>query len=46
MPKNDRSALEQQLSETASHPVFNKNYDGQFYFFRFLIITFMEYNLS
>ena len=46
MSMNDRSALEQQPSETASHPVFNKNCDGQFYFFRFLIITFMEYNLS
>ena len=37
----DRLALEQQPSETASHLVFNKNRDGQFYFFSFLIIIFM-----
>ena len=46
MSMNDRSALEQQPSETASQPSFNKNCDGQFYFFHFLIITFMKYNLS
>ena len=46
MSMKNRSAPEQQPSETASRVVFNKNCDDQFYFFRFLIITFMEYNLS
>ena len=39
MSMKDRAALEQRPSETV---VFNKNCNGQFYFFRFLVTTFMR----